>query len=152
MSHFTGFSTWSDVLAYARTGAPLYYHAPMDAFPVRIFHFKVRARTIRIWPPGSQGRGRMRTADPFTADKGHLNRFRRPAESGSYTRTRSTRFGSARRLTAKGNAERRKLAELKSIEIAFERRAKLVPYKKNLFADPVIARLMRRRDKLLGIR
>jgi hypothetical protein len=82
------FHSWADVLAYARRGAPLYYHAPLDSHPVRIYPktwdgeqlaYVVRARTIRIWPSGSTGRGRRRTSDPFTADAGHLDRFRYPA-------------------------------------------------------------------------
>jgi hypothetical protein len=95
-----GFSSWSGVLAYARTGGPLYYQAPMDHRPTRLspchpgydthgryhdagrgcgpYQYFVRARTIRIWPPGSVGRGRGRTADPFSADAGHLGRFSKP--------------------------------------------------------------------------
>jgi len=74
---FCGFETWTDVLTYARRGELLYYHAPLDIEPVRLWTFEVRPRTIRIWPPGSEGRGRTRTADPFTADHHHLDRFRR---------------------------------------------------------------------------
>ena len=70
------FHTWKEVLAYARTGAPLYYQAPMNYQPSRLTKFQVKAKTIRIWPPGSEGRGRNRTADPFTADAHHLDRFR----------------------------------------------------------------------------
>jgi hypothetical protein len=72
------FNSWAEVLAYAAKGGPLFYHAPLDTKPVPI-RYEARARTIRIFPPGSSGRGRMRTADPFTADSGHLDRFRRPA-------------------------------------------------------------------------
>ncbi len=82
------FVTWNDVLDWARGGQPLYYKAPLDYRAVQIwpvrpgqtpgpFNFQVRARTIRIWPEGSVGRGRRRTADPFTADAGHLDRFSR---------------------------------------------------------------------------
>lgn len=84
-----GFSSWPDVLAYARTGGDLYYQAPLNYRPVRLrpgknqtLTYEVRARSIRIWPPGSIGRGRSRTADPFTADAGHLDRFSRPSEGG----------------------------------------------------------------------
>jgi hypothetical protein len=76
------FESWADVLAYARTGAPLYYQAPMDRQPTGLrpgrnspYSYEARGRTIRIWPPGSAGRGRQRTSDPFTADAGHLSRF-----------------------------------------------------------------------------
>lgn len=81
------FSSWPDVLAYARTGGDLYYQAPLNYRPVRLrpgknqtLTYEVRARSIRIWPPGSIGRGRSRTADPFTADAGHLDRFSRPSD------------------------------------------------------------------------
>lgn len=85
------FATWPEVLAYARTGQPLYYQAPLDVQPSRLhavtaergpapFGYLARPRSIRIWPPGSFGRGKQRTADPFTADAGHLSRFSRPVE------------------------------------------------------------------------
>lgn len=76
------FDSWKDVLDYARTGAPLYYQGPMDYRATRLYRFTVRARTIRVWPPGSTGRGRMRTSDPFTADAGHADRFLKPALRG----------------------------------------------------------------------
>lgn len=75
---FNGFATWADVLAYAKTGGALYYHAPLNVSPIRV-RYEARARTIRIFPPGCTGRGKARTSDPFNADKGHLDRF--------YTRT-----------------------------------------------------------------
>jgi hypothetical protein len=88
MTNLIPFESWADVLTYARAGQPLYYQAPMDHQATRlrpgaktIFGFEVRAKTIRIWPSGSLGRGRSRTSDPFNADKGHLPRFSRPLES-----------------------------------------------------------------------
>jgi len=80
------FTAWKDVLFDSQLGEPFYYWAPMDARPVRFIArsngsaptpgtYEARARTIRIWPPGSVGRGRYRTSDPFTADAGHLDRF-----------------------------------------------------------------------------
>ena len=80
------FASWGEVLEHARSGAPLYYKAPMDYRAVRFrpiaagegvatYTYKVKARTIRMWPPGSVGRGRLRTSDPFTANAGHLDRF-----------------------------------------------------------------------------
>jgi hypothetical protein len=83
-----GFATWADVLAAAKAGEPLYYKAPLDHQARRFipsenglygrvpYTYEARARTIRMWPPGSVGRGRFRTSDPFTADAGHLDRFR----------------------------------------------------------------------------
>jgi hypothetical protein len=80
-----GFNEWRGVLEYAETGGPLYYQAPLDRGPELLrpgknepYSYEVRARTIRIWPPGSVGRGRNRTSDAFTADAGHLERFSRP--------------------------------------------------------------------------
>jgi hypothetical protein len=71
------FDSWADVLTYAKGGGHLYYKAPMDIMPHQI-RYVTKARTIRVFPPGSSGRGRMRTSDPFTADKGHLDRMFRP--------------------------------------------------------------------------
>ena len=83
------FDTWVDALRWAAAEKPIFYQAPMDhratrlwpkhTHPVTAASYEVRPRTIRIWPVGSTGRGRARTADPFTADAGHLDRFRRPA-------------------------------------------------------------------------
>jgi hypothetical protein len=79
-----GFASWADVLTAAKAGKELYYQAPLDHRPTRITPrtysgqenaYEARARSIRIWPPGSTGRGRWRTADPFTADAEHFNRF-----------------------------------------------------------------------------
>jgi hypothetical protein len=84
---FEGFESWEDVMSWARRGLPLYYHAPLNICPVRLWHeaptrahatYLVRARTLRLTPPDAIGRGPERTADPFTADKKHLSRFKRP--------------------------------------------------------------------------
>lgn len=86
----TKFESWPEVLAYAKTGGPLYYQAPMDHHAQKFtprsekpypYTYEVRARTIKMWPWGSFGRGHSRTSDPFTADSGHLERFSRPAET-----------------------------------------------------------------------
>lgn len=83
----TDFATWAEVMAHARAGKPLYYRAPLDVRAMRFTQhapgghvlctYIARARTIRMWPPGSTGRGRYRTSDPFTADASHLSRFSR---------------------------------------------------------------------------
>jgi hypothetical protein len=88
MESLVGFSSWREVLDYAQAGGLLYYKAPMDHRPIPLrkaigdypvpLTYDPRARTIKIWPHGSVGRGRNRTADPFTADSGHLGRFSRP--------------------------------------------------------------------------
>jgi hypothetical protein len=82
------FESWADVLAYARAGGSLYYQAPLDREPTRFWsghgrehNYEASKRTIRMWPPGSIGRGRARTSDPFTADAGHLSRFSHPIEN-----------------------------------------------------------------------
>jgi len=89
MANLIPFKSWADVLAYARTGQPLYYRAPMDRRATKLvpsegdpspYTYEVRARTIKIWPPGSVGRGRSRTSDPFSTDTGHLERFSRPEQ------------------------------------------------------------------------
>lgn len=84
---FQSFDTWVDVMSWARRNLPLYYQAPMNIYPVRLWReaptrahatYIVRARTLRITSSDAVGRGRLRTADPFTADKDHLDRFLRP--------------------------------------------------------------------------
>lgn len=84
-ANLVGFSSWRDVIEYAGTGGPLYYKVPLNHHPTRLRPtpgqeggYETRARSIKIWPYGSTGRGRNRTADPFTADSGHLGRFLRP--------------------------------------------------------------------------
>lgn len=92
------FRSWPELMTYARAGGPLYYQAPMDHRATRfrpgkgdLNTYEVRARTIRLWPPGSVGRGRNRTADPFTADPGHLSRFFLPtSEVGGVVRERGS--------------------------------------------------------------
>lgn len=67
---YAKFETWADVLAFAKVGW-LHYHAPMDLRPTSV-------RVVRIY---KNGKIRLdpgtRDADPFTADAGHLDRFRR---------------------------------------------------------------------------
>ncbi len=63
------FKTWADVLTAARDGAWLWYHAPMDLHAQSVCVVRVyKNGKLRIDP----GCG----ADPFTADAGHLSRFR----------------------------------------------------------------------------
>ncbi len=70
-SAFQGFDSWADVLAAARRGDRLWYHAPMDYQPRSIHVVKVfKNGNIRIDPLSNQ-------ADKFTADRGHLDRFKR---------------------------------------------------------------------------
>jgi hypothetical protein len=71
------FHSWTEVVAHARSGGKMFYQAPMDYHP-SLVTVRAGTRKIRVWPPGSHGRGRARTSDPFMADKGHLDRFLRP--------------------------------------------------------------------------
>jgi hypothetical protein len=64
------FSTWNEVLSAAAAGERLWYQAPMDRSPhsvrvVRVF----KNGKIHIDPLSNE-------ADSFTADAGHLSRFR----------------------------------------------------------------------------
>jgi hypothetical protein len=68
------FSSWNEVLAAARRGDWLAYQAPMDSAPRSIHVDKVyKNGSIRIDPLSNQ-------ADKFTANAGHLSRFRRRGE------------------------------------------------------------------------
>ncbi len=67
------FATWSDVLTYVKGGEPLFYQGPLDVRPGRV---RVRA---------AYKNGKLRLEDywhgtdnydRFTADHGHLSRFR----------------------------------------------------------------------------
>ena len=71
--NFEMFPTWSDVLAAAARGDRLWYQAPLDRSPRSILVIKVyKNGSLRIDPLSNQ-------ADKFTADAGHLSRFRRRA-------------------------------------------------------------------------
>lgn len=64
------FKTWDEVLSFAARGGRLFYHAPLDVYPVEVRVAKIyKNRKMRIDPPSSD-------ADAFTADEGHLDRFR----------------------------------------------------------------------------
>lgn len=70
-NRFEQFDTWADVLEAARRSEMLWYQAPLDARPrydsvVKIF----KNDKLRIDPLSPD-------ADKFTADAGHLARFRR---------------------------------------------------------------------------
>lgn len=71
---YTGFSTWAELLAFIARGGWLHYHAPLDLRPVSVRVVKVyKNGKIRV-DPGT------RDADAFTADEGHLPRFKRQAD------------------------------------------------------------------------
>ena len=60
------FATWDAVLAAADENRTLWYHAPMDRYPVRVL-------VLRVF---KNGKLRLHAGDvAFTADSGHLPRF-----------------------------------------------------------------------------
>ena len=68
---FQMFDTWADVLGAARRGEMLWYQAPLDRQPRYVRVVKVfKNDKIRLDPLS-------RDADNFTADAGHLARFRK---------------------------------------------------------------------------
>lgn len=71
---FGSFDTWADVLAHVRAGLAVYYQAPMDYRPVKIRARALGNHKIRVYPPSSD-------VDVFTADSGHLPRFRRQLQA-----------------------------------------------------------------------
>lgn len=71
MSNFATFSSWDEVLDAARRGERLWYQAPMDRSPHSILVDKIyKNGKLRINPLSNQ-------ADKFSADAGHLLRFRK---------------------------------------------------------------------------
>lgn len=71
---FVSFDSWDQVLEHVRARKPTWYQAPMDHRPVKISVAVAGVHTVRVIPPS-------RDVDPFTADLGHLNRFRRQPNS-----------------------------------------------------------------------
>ena len=75
MASFESYTSWDEVLAAASRDGRLYYQAPLDAVagrsPRMVLVDKVyKNGKLRIDPLSNQ-------ADKFTADAGHLLRFRR---------------------------------------------------------------------------
>ncbi len=73
------FAIWAEVLAHVAAGQPIWYQAPLDYRPVHVQavlyrHWRGRhvqkPTKVRVYPPSSD-------CDPFWADAGHLDRFRR---------------------------------------------------------------------------
>lgn len=64
------FATWAELLDHVAAEYPLAYQAPLDARPVVITVTRRRDGKLRVTPTFSD-------AGPFTADEGHLSRFRR---------------------------------------------------------------------------
>ena len=70
---FQSFETWVQLIDHIHAGYPLWYQAPMDYRPVQIGATVRKDGRVRVTPTYSD-------ADPFTADIGHLDRFRRSAK------------------------------------------------------------------------
>ena len=64
------FETWAQLLDHVRAGYRLLYQAPLDFQPVTVTAVIRKDGKLRVVAPFSD-------ADPFTADAGHLSRFRR---------------------------------------------------------------------------
>ena len=64
------FATWADLLDAVGAGYPLYYQAPMDYRAAQVSAVLRKDGKLRVTPTYTD-------ADPFTADQGHLGRFRR---------------------------------------------------------------------------
>ena len=64
------FATWADLLDHVGSEYPLYYHAPMDYRAAQVSAVLRKDGKLRVTPTYTD-------ADPFTADQGHLGRFRR---------------------------------------------------------------------------
>jgi hypothetical protein len=73
MAHFESFADWAQLTDHVRAGYRLFYQAPLDYRPVLVTAVIRKDGKLRVTPPYSN-------ADPFTADNGHLTRFRREAK------------------------------------------------------------------------
>jgi hypothetical protein len=69
-----GFSSMLEVIAHLRAGLPLYYKAPLSYRAARIDNVARPFGKNRIYIRANL---LDRDSDPFTADAGHLDRFRR---------------------------------------------------------------------------
>ncbi len=75
MNNLVSFNGWKDVIAHVHAGRAVWYQAPMDQH-ARLVRTSVRgpgARTVRVRPWSCS---RPTPFDTFTADVGHLDRFR----------------------------------------------------------------------------
>lgn len=75
---FDEFPSWTFLLAWVELEGVVYYHAPFDIGPKRVFAKLVgqgTERRIRVEPISGT------SFDPFKADEGHLSRFKRLAQA-----------------------------------------------------------------------
>lgn len=71
MTLFTTFASWESVLVHINEGKAIYYHAPLDRFPVR----------VSIIQQFKNGKLRIKVVSHsafcgFTIDKSHLERMK----------------------------------------------------------------------------
>lgn len=69
MAPFVTFSTWGELLDAIAAEYTLYYQGPMDYRPHVVQTVLRRDGKVRVIPVFAD-------ADPFTADAGHLGRFK----------------------------------------------------------------------------
>lgn len=69
LADFHTFANWETLLAFVRSGRPMYYHAPLDYFPRLVRGTLGVNGTVLVLPYSSD-------CDPFEADAAHLDRFR----------------------------------------------------------------------------
>jgi hypothetical protein len=67
---YENFGSWHQLLDHLAAGYPLYYQAPLDYRPVLVTAVRRKDGRLRVTAPYTD-------SDPFTADIGHLPRFRR---------------------------------------------------------------------------
>jgi hypothetical protein len=70
----TTFTSWPQLTDHVRAGYRLFYQAPMDYRPVMVTAVIRKDGNLRVSVPYGD-------ADSFTADIGHLDRFRREEKS-----------------------------------------------------------------------
>ena len=69
MRTYRTFDSWANLLDAIRAEYRIAYHAPLDVRPIQVGTTIRRDGRVRVTPIYAN-------ADPFTADEGHLSRFR----------------------------------------------------------------------------
>lgn len=68
---YQSFASWFELLDHVHAGYTLYYHAPLDFTPRRVTAVVRKDGQLRVTPYWASN------ADPFNADRAHLDRFRK---------------------------------------------------------------------------
>lgn len=71
------FASWDKLLAHLEITECVAYHAPLDISPRHVRAKAFKNGKVRVWIDGGKRLG----ISPFTADSGHLSRFRRVFDS-----------------------------------------------------------------------